>query len=538
VKGYSFYWARCDAAGAACTAIVGARGVSYTLTAADVGKTLRVTVIATNRNGSTVASSQPTAVVVAALATPPAPPPPTSPPPPPPSPPPPDPDTSIQSLLCWNGQTSCQDGNNNGGESLSLTYSTSNADTAQVSKDGGPWQPIGPSPAPVWLDSSCSARTVRVRAVRTTDGAVDPTPASVTTTITPYGGCASAPAPSLSPPAPSPSPTPDGRWYSSTSAFNKPIPSGTPYHPADAVFMTDFKARCGGCTGPSLGSAPPIYLVSSSTPLVTVRRNYPTCNAAVYQVPIPLGAKSSIQFSSGDVESRLNVLVRDSGVEWDMYKITPPGMTPMTENSVQCPANTDWNALIVHKSDPAAGQSGWIGNGSEYSNRAAGVLDGTGTIRPRDTKQPAGSAWDHALAMSYSAILNGARVWPATSPGASGCFNTSICLPYGARLQLDPSFDCTHTTLIPAEKEWLRQLCRTLQTYGVILIDTSCHWPCSGGAIMSENPYSVRQNRTDVDGGGNYTFPYDGSGPAGWGYLPLGVLQHMHVIDWTKWTGA
>src|SRR5215207_7003470 len=49
-RSYWFRWARCDSSGAACAAISSAREVRYTVAATDVGNTLRVTVIATNKN--------------------------------------------------------------------------------------------------------------------------------------------------------------------------------------------------------------------------------------------------------------------------------------------------------------------------------------------------------------------------------------------------------------------------------------------------------------------------------------------------------
>ena len=68
---YAYEWQRCDANGAACSAITGATAQTYKLAAADVGHTLRVVVKATNQAGSTSATSVPTAVV--APATPPGP---------------------------------------------------------------------------------------------------------------------------------------------------------------------------------------------------------------------------------------------------------------------------------------------------------------------------------------------------------------------------------------------------------------------------------------------------------------------------------
>jgi hypothetical protein len=58
-------WLRCDASGAACEAIPGATGTTYTPTADDAGRTLRVEVTATNGDGRRTARSAATAPVAA-----------------------------------------------------------------------------------------------------------------------------------------------------------------------------------------------------------------------------------------------------------------------------------------------------------------------------------------------------------------------------------------------------------------------------------------------------------------------------------------
>jgi hypothetical protein len=66
---YTYAWGRCDANGDNCSPIAGAVSSDYTLVAADVGQTLRVTVIATNGTGDSAPStSAPTAVVSSASA--------------------------------------------------------------------------------------------------------------------------------------------------------------------------------------------------------------------------------------------------------------------------------------------------------------------------------------------------------------------------------------------------------------------------------------------------------------------------------------
>src|SRR2546425_11864032 len=50
---YSYQWARCGASGAPCSTLASATAQSYSPTSADFGDTLRVTVTASNKNGTT-----------------------------------------------------------------------------------------------------------------------------------------------------------------------------------------------------------------------------------------------------------------------------------------------------------------------------------------------------------------------------------------------------------------------------------------------------------------------------------------------------
>jgi hypothetical protein len=61
---YTYAWRRCDASGASCTAIAGATARTYTLTSAEAGLTVRVTVTARNRHGSATAVSAASQAVV------------------------------------------------------------------------------------------------------------------------------------------------------------------------------------------------------------------------------------------------------------------------------------------------------------------------------------------------------------------------------------------------------------------------------------------------------------------------------------------
>lgn len=62
--GFSYQWRRCNSGGSSCTDIPGATSQTYVVAAADAGKTLRVSVVASNAAGpGAAATSAPTAVV-------------------------------------------------------------------------------------------------------------------------------------------------------------------------------------------------------------------------------------------------------------------------------------------------------------------------------------------------------------------------------------------------------------------------------------------------------------------------------------------
>jgi hypothetical protein len=62
---FAYQWQRCDASGGNCSNIIGATQQTYTLTSADVGRTIRVVVTARNTAGSASRTSVPSAVVQA-----------------------------------------------------------------------------------------------------------------------------------------------------------------------------------------------------------------------------------------------------------------------------------------------------------------------------------------------------------------------------------------------------------------------------------------------------------------------------------------
>src|SRR5215216_4364967 len=302
--------------------------------------------------------------------------------------------------------------------------------------------------------------------------------------------------------------SPEGRWYSATSAFNQPIPPGTPYRPNDASLISALVNVAGEPLGPNLSTSA-VYFADADTPTVTVHDNFPVCDSGSVRVPIPRGARTPSELNPNNLEPTMVVMQRRTGIEWSMYNITAPSATPLPSGgSPRCPKNGDWNATIVAKFDPASGAGGWRGLANEAccSTSASSIYSGAGLVRPRDVRSRA-ATWGHALSMTYGGVL-GSFVYPAKSHPGGLCREVNSCVPAGARFQLDPSFDCAHTRLLV--HRWERQACRTMQVYGMIVKDTPCYWPCRGVGYDTVNSYSVRLPiGRRVDGGGSYRFPFD-----------------------------
>jgi hypothetical protein len=206
------------------------------------------------------------------------------------------------------------------------------------------------------------------------------------------------------------------------------------------------------------------------------------------------------------------IIQSDSGVEYDFFKAQSPGQTPKSGGS--CATANEWTTEEVQTTN-------WqTGNGLEPGFGGWGFAEGAGVILPRDSQQPAGSTWDHAVALSYRNTCSKTLSWcPIVPPGTSEdgtCTIQSQCVPEGARFQLDPSIDCS--TWPSLQYEWQRQMCRTFQAYGGIVVDTN-------GAGDGITIYD--QWRGSL---GSYTWPWLQTGNIIG--LPSDLLPHFRVLTW------
>jgi hypothetical protein len=110
----------------------------------------------------------------------------------------PPPDTAISNISCGlpgTGPADCNGvDNDDGGETVSVTFTVTNGNAAECKQDAGAWFACS-SPTHcaggscLWVEADCVTHTVYVRGKRTSGGAVDTSPASKTVYIKPSTGC-------------------------------------------------------------------------------------------------------------------------------------------------------------------------------------------------------------------------------------------------------------------------------------------------------------------------------------------------------------
>jgi O-antigen/teichoic acid export membrane protein len=300
---------------------------------------------------------------------------------------------------------------------------------------------------------------------------------------------------------------PSARWYAPSSLWNTPIGPHPRLAPNDATLVAALAAA------PSIAVAydytPAIWYASRDTPKVPVRIDFPRCGARTVWVPIPKGA-----IPDPSPEGHMIIAQTGTNIEYDLYQAQSANGSPKSSvyYSTPCPTVDEWTAAKVVTTNWHTGSGEELG-----SPRGSGTAEGSGVILPRDTEMPAGATWDHALAMSYGNTCSDKMPWcpivaPATEEDGT-CTDRASCLPEGARLQLDPSIDCN--TWPSLKYVWQRQLCRTLQVYGGIIID-------SNGGV---GPRIPDQWYGSLIG---YKWPW----PPGDGGLPHDLFSHFRVLAW------
>jgi hypothetical protein len=297
------------------------------------------------------------------------------------------------------------------------------------------------------------------------------------------------------------------RWYSPGSLWNTPIGPHPRIAPNTPSLIAALEHTNG--IGPAYDYTPAIWYATTATPTVPVRIDVPRCGARTVQVPIPAGA-----VPDRSPEGHMAIAQYGTGREWDFYRAQSPNRPPKTSvyYSRPCSRTGDWTAAKVITTNWLTGKGSLRG-----SVRGSGTPEGAGLVLPRDLQLPATATWPHAMSMAYRNTCSHALRWcpivaPATDEDGT-CTDQASCVPEGARFQLDPSINCD--TWPSLQWVWQRQMCRTFQVYGGIVIDTNAGGPTVGNQWWGSL--------------GSYRWPWLATGNQG---LPDDLLPHFRVLAW------
>lgn len=325
------------------------------------------------------------------------------------------------------------------------------------------------------------------------------------------------------PPTPTPPPG-TYRPFSSSSAFNTPIPASPPIHPDSAAMIsTSTTWLYPGSYQEWLGPRDRVYYQRASygsIPTAAVTVNYSDssgygCGRAQSTVPMPSGWSNLLGSNPASYDRITWITDPSNGNVWEGYRVTPPGTASM---DVSCDSSR-WNAVRMDNF-PGEEKTG-LGYGHGVSASGSGILCGAGLLIPDDFADQSLDVIPHALRGNWNVGSDGSGTHPAyVSPASGGDGRQPGGIPMGARVQLDPAFDVSGDS-----RWWMRLLGRTLQKYGIVGVDSS---GCPGcGGIEAAVEASVAP----------YTFPWHGIGDYSRG-IPYAWMSHFRVIDWRQWTGA
>ncbi len=261
----------------------------------------------------------------------------------------------------------------------------------------------------------------------------------------------------LLPPSPDLQPYRCGGAYAGT--FNQAIPDGTPTDPSSSALvaqmvqsMQRFRAGLSDADG-----TPGVWIATGSDPLWRV-------TSARGQRTISFRMPAQARPAPG---SDAPLLVDDPN---------SPTYGPFTELR-GWQASVDATTRTIHTTEYGLFHYGRDSNGRPFYGYGTGFgLSWAGLIRAWEVRS---GSIDHALRAS-APIDSATHRLPAIT---SDCHQTAIndcsgVIAEGLRLQLSPSVDCAARTVPFADPggldtRFLREICRALQVYGMILVDGS-----------------------------------------------------------------
>jgi hypothetical protein len=329
----------------------------------------------------------------------------------------------------------------------------------------------------------------------------------------PTNSPAAAPAPPAGqnpPAAPPAAPGEAFRFFSPQSFWNAPLAEDAALDPESAAitgaFETTVARELQTGNGPWINTTDysvPIYTVPADQPTVQVQlanQAYsPSLQAAWREVPLPPEA----QAAAGS-DQHLVLWQPSSDRLWEFWKLTQAGGN----------WRAGWGGAMqdVSSASGVYDAAAWPGAESWWGSSASSLSIAGGLITLEDLEH---GEIDHGLALAIPNVRAGYYTAPAQR--TDGTSSSSLALPEGARLRLDPKLDLAAMGLPPLTL----MIAMAAQRYGIVIRDRSkiAHFFAQDPTPTGTNPYA---------GSGGY---FEGRTPAQllsrfpWSQLQLLAMQ-------------
>jgi hypothetical protein len=354
--------------------------------------------------------------------------------------------------------------------------------------------------------------------------AAQPVGAASVSTPTPNGVSAGPSSPSTtapqsppntdspSDPAATPGETPF-RFFSPSSFWNTPLADDAAIDPESiaitGAFETTIAHEIQAGNGPWINTTDysvPIYTVPADQPTVAVQlfsQFYsPSLQSAWHEVPLPPEARPS-----AGSDQHLMLWQPSSDRIWEFWKLT----------QVDGGWRAGWGGAMRNVSSNAGvyDADAWPGAESWWGSSASSLSIAGGLITLEDLRQ---GKIDHGLALAIPNVRSGFYTAPAQrTDGTSG---STLALPEGAHLRLDPDLDLATMQLPPLTL----MVAEAAQRYGIVVRDRAkvVHFFAQDPSPTGANPYV---------GQGGY---FEGKSPAQllsqfpWRHLQLLAMELRH----------
>jgi hypothetical protein len=435
---YSYQWLRCNGAGSSCGDLSGATTETYSLSSADAGSEMRLRVTAKNSAGSTSATSSATQVVTQASA-------------------PVNVSQPTVSGTFEQGQMVSSDPGTWQTISLpSYTYAWQRCDST-----GGSCAPIAGAVASQYqLTSGDVGATVRVAVTATDFGGSSVARSAASPVVV---GASSSFTPSLAQPFP-----PGSFWV-------RPLPANPTVDPQSTDRISYWLSKAGPIDLTLRRYAVADAIATPTDPTYSITSCTYSCSLDRWGAfHIPAGTRAD-----PGSDGHLAILDPSTGREWGMWQAQ--------YNSTTNTWSAGSGAGLSLATEIAAPGSVSGANDANFPALA-------GIVRPEEL---ASGHIDHPLVYETPPRAKGAALCPATANHGSD--TSSLALPDGALLQLDPSLD-VNSLAIPS---WEKVVARALQVYGMYLRDGA-----SGSTdLIGENTINRGDQWTTLMGwAGNYAY--------------------------------